>query len=67
MIHCWKALDKEITDDECQIDLTFSRETKPSQTLDLKVVEILKVPDKRTYDTSLESSWLGDYRFWISS
>ena len=27
--------------------------------------EIIKVLDKLTYDTSFESSWLGDHRFWI--
>ena len=56
MIHRWKALDLEITDGECQFDLTFSRETTPSQTLNLKHVEIIKFSDKPTNNTSLESS-----------
>ena len=34
--------------------------------LNVKHVEIIKVLDKPTYDTSLESSWLGDHRVWIS-
>ena len=32
----------------------------------LKHVEIIKVSDKCTCDTSLESFWHGDHRFWIS-
>ena len=55
MIHHWKALDKEITDGECQFDWTYSREIMPSQILYLKHVEITKFSDKRTCDTSLES------------
>ena len=56
MIFRWKALDLEITDDEYQFDQTHSREIMPSQTLDLKHVDIVKLPDKRTCDISLESS-----------
>ena len=56
MVHHWKTLDKDITDYEYQFDRTFSRETTPSQTLDLKHAEIIKVLDKPTYDTSLENS-----------
>ena len=56
MIHHWKAFDKELTDDECQIDRTFSRETTPYQTLDLKHVVIVNDLVKPTYDTSLEKS-----------
>ena len=56
MIHHWKTLDKDITDCEYQFDRTFSPETTPSQTLDLKHVEIIKVSEKPPYDTSLESS-----------
>ena len=55
MLH-WKALDKEITDGEYQFDRTYTGETTPSQTLDLKHVEIKKFCDKPTYDISLESS-----------
>ena len=40
MIHRWKALDLEITDGGYLFGLTFSRETTPSQTLNLKHVEI---------------------------
>ena len=43
MILHWKALDLEIIDREYQFDLTFSRETTPSQTLNLKHEEIVKV------------------------
>ena len=39
MIHHSKALNNEITDHH---DQTFSRETTPSQTLDIKHVEIIK-------------------------
>ena len=42
MIHHWEALDKEITDGEYQFDQTYTGETTPSQTLDLKHVEIIK-------------------------
>ena len=54
MIHQWKGLDLEITDFEYHQDPTPSAETIPSQTL--KHVEIIKVSDKPTYDTSLEKS-----------
>ena len=56
MIHYWKALDLEITDGEYQLDRTYTGEITPSQTLNLKHAEIIKVSDKRTYDTSLETS-----------
>ena len=56
MIHHWKALDFEITDFEYHHDPTPSVEIIPSQTSNLKHVEILKVFDKPTYDTSLERS-----------
>ena len=42
MIHHSKALNTEITDDEHQLDLTYTGETTPSQTLDFKHVEIIK-------------------------
>ena len=40
MIHQWKALDLEITDFEYH-DLTYTGETIPSQTVNLKHVEIV--------------------------
>ena len=55
MIHHFKTLDKEITDGEYQFDRTYTGETTPSQTLNLKHVEIIKVFDNHTCDTSLES------------
>ena len=63
MIHRWKALDKEITDGEYQFSPTYTGEITPYQTLDLKHVEIIKVLDKPTCDTSFERSSLGDHRF----
>ena len=56
MIHHWKALDLEITDGEYQFDPTYTGEITPSQTLNLKHVESIKVLVKRTSDKSLESS-----------
>ena len=56
MIHHWKALDLEIIDFEYRHDPTPSCEIIPYQTLNLKHVEIIKVLDKPTYDTSFESS-----------
>ena len=55
MIHRWKALDLEITDGAYQFDRTYTGKTTPSETLNLKHVEIIKFLDKPTYDTSLES------------
>ena len=66
MIDHWKALDLEITDGEDQFDRTYTGKTIQSQTLNLEHVEIIKIWDKHTYDTSFESYWHGDYRFWIS-
>ena len=37
-----------------------TRNIKPQN---LEHVQIIKIPDKRTYDTSLENSSLGDHRF----
>ena len=54
MIHHSNGLDLEITDFEYYYDLTYTVETKPSQTV--KHVEIIKVSDKPTYDAPLESS-----------
>ena len=54
MVHHWKALDLEITDGEYQFHRTYIGKTIPPQTLNLKHVEIIKVSDKRTCDTSLE-------------
>ena len=53
--HC-KALGLEFTDCEDRHDLTSSSVIIPSQTSNLKHVEILRVSDKPTNDTSLESS-----------
>ena len=55
MIHHGKALDLEITDSENHHDPTSACEITTSQTSNLKHVEIMKVSDKPTYDTSLES------------
>ena len=54
MIHHSKDLDLEITDFEKYHDLTYTVETKPSQTV--KHVENNKVSDKPAYDTSFERS-----------
>ena len=56
MIHHWKALDLEIIDGEYRFDRTYTGKITPSQTLNLKDAEIIKVSDKRTCDVSLESS-----------
>ena len=61
MIHHSKGLDLEITDFEYYHDLTYTVETKPSQTF--KHVEVIKVSDKPIYDTSFQRSRLGDHRF----
>ena len=63
MIHHWKALDNEITDGEDQFDRTYTGKTTPSQTLNHKHVEFIKVLDKPACDTSLQRSRLGDHRF----
>ena len=54
MIHHSKSLDLEITDFENYHDLTYTVETKPSQTV--KLVDNIKVLDKPAYDTSFERS-----------
>ena len=56
MIHHWKRLDLEIIDGEYQYDPTYTGEIIPSQTLNFKHVEIIKVSDKPTYDAPLEGS-----------
>ena len=56
MIHHSKALDLEITDFEYHHDPTPSCEFIPSQTLNLKHVEIIKFADNHTCDISLERS-----------
>ena len=56
MIHLWKGLDLEITDGEYQYDRTYTGETIPPQTSNVKHLEITKVSDKPTYDTSFEGS-----------
>ena len=54
MIHHSEGLDLEITHFEYQYDRTYTGEIIPSQTSNLKRVEIIKVSDKPTYGTSLE-------------
>ena len=56
MIHHWKRLDMEISDFEYHHELTLPGDFIPSQTLNLKHVEILKLSDKRTCDPSFERS-----------
>ena len=56
MIHHSKGRDLEITNSEYHHDPTPSAETIPSQTSILKHVDIIKVSDQPTYDTSLEKS-----------
>ena len=54
MIYHWEALDLEITDGENHFDRTYTVETIPYQTLNLKHVEITKFEDKPANDISLE-------------
>ena len=56
VIYHWKAYDFEITEFEYHCDLTYTGEITPSQTLNLKHVEILKFSNNHTCDISLESS-----------
>ena len=56
MIHHSEGLGLEITDFEYQNDRTYTGDFIASQTSNLKHVEIIKVSDKPTYDTSLERS-----------
>ena len=63
MIHHWKGLDLEITDFEYHHGRTRCSEITPSKTSNLEYVEIIKFSGEPAYDTLLESSWLGDYRF----
>ena len=56
MKHYWKRLDLEITDFEYHHDLTTSGETIPSQTSNLKHVEIIKVQIFTKFDAVLERS-----------
>ena len=56
MIYHWKGLDLEITDSEYHHYPTPSGGTIPSQTLNLKHVEFIKVSEKPTYNISLETS-----------
>ena len=51
-----KGLDLETTDFEYHHDQTYTGETIPSQTLNLKHAEIIKVSDKPIYDTSFGRS-----------
>ena len=66
MIHYWKGVDFEIRDFEYHYDPTSSGDIIPSQTSNIKHVEIIKVSDKPTYDTLLERLWLGDHRCELS-
>ena len=54
MIHHWKSFDLEITNFNYHHDPTPSVETIPSQTSNLKHVEIIKLSDIPIYDISLE-------------
>ena len=63
MIYRTKDLDLQITDFNYYHDLTLSGEFIPSQTSNLKQVEVIKFLDKHTYDMSFQSSGLGDHRF----
>ena len=56
MIYHWKAFDLEITDFEYHHDWTPSSEITPSQTSNIKQVEIIKFRDKSRYDTSFKRS-----------
>ena len=56
MIHRSKGLDLEITDRDYRFDRTYTDKTTPSQTLNLKDLEVKKVLDKPTYDASFERS-----------
>ena len=55
MIHDWKVPELEITDFDYHIE---HPQLKPYhiKSQNLKLVEIIKVSDKPTYDTSLEGS-----------
>ena len=56
MIHHWKGRDLEITDVDYHHGRTLPRETIPSQTLSFRLVEIIKLSDERTYNTSFGSA-----------
>ena len=55
-MHHWKDLDLELTHFNYDYDPTYTGEVIPSQTLNLKHVEIIKDLDKAIYGTSLERS-----------
>ena len=55
MIYHSKALDLEITAGEYQFDRTYTGKITPSQTSNLKRVEIIKFSDNHAVDISLES------------
>ena len=65
MIHHWKALDLEIKAVEYHVDRPYAGKIIPSEILKLKHVDIIRLSDKLTYDTSFESSCLGGHRFRI--
>ena len=56
MIQHWKGLELKTTIFEDHHDRTPSAESIPSQTSNLKHVDIIKVSGKPTYETSLERS-----------
>ena len=63
MIHHWNGLGLDITGFEYHHDPTQLGETIPSQTSNLKRIEIVKASNESTQDTSLERFLLGDHRF----
>ena len=63
MLHYWNGFYLEITDFNYHHDPTPSGETYLRKPQILKHVEIIKVSEKPTYDTSFERSRLGDHRF----
>ena len=54
MIHHWTGLDSEITDFNYHHDPTPQVELYHLKPQTLKHVEIIKISDKPTYDTSVE-------------
>ena len=56
MVHLWKGLELEITDFNYHHDPTPQVELYHLKPQTLKHVEIIKISDKPTYDTSLERS-----------
>ena len=63
MIHHWKAPDLEIKDFGYQHDPTPSGQITPSQTSNLRHIEVIKISDKPSYDISLESFHFREHKF----